>query len=50
MRAENKLAGGTAWGLRRYRALLNVSNNYSKHLLLGSQCNIFTSCAEHEHM
>lgn len=38
-RAENKLAAGTAWGMRRYHALINVSNNYSKHLLLGSQWN-----------
>lgn len=48
MTTENKLAAGTAWGMRRYHVLLNVSNNYTKHLLLGSQCNIFASCIEHE--
>lgn len=48
MTTENKLAAGTAWGMRRYHVLLNVSNNYTKHLLLGSQCNIFASCTEHE--
>lgn len=36
MGAENKVAAGTAWGMRRYHVLLNVSNNYSKHLLLGA--------------